>query len=278
MTDQTSLRPILDHIVILVAYHDLQELPSRLKDSLTIIDGGSHADGRTLNKLVIFPDGTYIELIAFQDGLDPERRKEHRWGSLDEGAIIDWAHTLPHESDFSVIQKRLGETSSGITYRDPVKGGRIRPDGTELKWAVASAQDTSDKPLHPGSAPFWCLDRTPRNLRVPYSKDDQSGAPSYTEHPSGARGVSQVTVSVPEQHLPALSQVYDAIHGPATTPDGENKSWQFLVHSGAKEGKQAISLRGSKAQRPHIDLALLGDERSPRSIEVLPGLTLGFGN
>ncbi|KAF4998314.1 hypothetical protein FDECE_11831 [Fusarium decemcellulare] len=270
----TALKPILDHIVILVSYQTLQELPKRLEGALTVIDGGTHADGRTLNKLILFSDGVYIELIAFQDGLDPEKRKTHRWGELEEDTIIDWAHTLPDEKDFSVIQQRVKDATSGATYRDPVAGGRIRPDGVELKWSVASAQDASGNPLPPGTAPFWCLDRTPRHLRVPYR--GESSAASYTKHPSGAIGVSRVAVSVPESDLGVIAGVYDGIHGPAAETSPGNKAWSYVVHSGSTQGKHQLSLSPSQDQKRHIHITFVGDKDSPQSIDVLPGVTFGF--
>ncbi|KAL6364479.1 hypothetical protein LRP88_01880 [Fusarium phalaenopsidis] len=272
MADSISVRPILDHIVILISYETLQELPKRLEGALTVIDGGTHADGRTLNKLILFSDGVYIELIAFQQNLDPERRKSHRWGELEEGTVIDWAHTLSDEKDFVVIQKRVKDATSGATYRDPVAGGRIRPDGVELKWSVASAQDASGNPLHPGTAPFWCLDRTPRHLRVPYQGDQ--GA-SSTKHPSGALGVSQVSVTVSESELDVIAGVYNGIHGPASDTSANGKAWSYVVHSGSTQGKHQLALGKSAAQKRHINITLLGDKNSPSTIEVLPGLTFG---
>ncbi|KAF4951565.1 hypothetical protein FGADI_7340 [Fusarium gaditjirri] len=260
-----------DHIVILVSYQTLQELPKRLESVLTVIDGGAHADGRTVNKLIEFSDGVYIELIAFQDDLDPEKRKTHRWGELEENTLVDWAYTLRNGNDFGVIRQRVSEATSEIFYNLPVAGGRIRPDGVELKWSVASAYATSGKAVHPGKAPFWCLDDTPRHLRVPYKKEDGSD-PSYTKHPSGAIGVSGVSISVPEEEHHVITRVYDGIHG-STTEEG---TWPFVVHSGSTKGKQEIALKISQDQERHIHLTLLGDENSPESIEILPGLKFSF--
>ncbi|KAL5590449.1 hypothetical protein FOBRF1_014006 [Fusarium oxysporum] len=272
MTLNNSIRPILDHIVILVSFQTLQDLPKRLENVLTVIDGGAHADGRTVNKLIEFSDGVYIELITFQDGLDPEKRKTHRWGELEENTLVDWAYTLSDEKDFSVIQQRVKEANTDIIYHDPVPGGRIRPDGVELKWSVASAYTTPGKAVHPGKAPFWCLDRTPRHLRVPYKKDDGSD-PSYTKHPSGAIGVSGVSISVPKEERDVLAGVYDGIHGSTTNGEG---TWPFVVHSGSTKGKQEITLESSQDQERHIHLTLLGDKGSPESIEILPGLKFSF--
>ncbi|SPJ74203.1 uncharacterized protein FTOL_03933 [Fusarium torulosum] len=271
MTETSNLRPILDHIVILVSYQTLQDLPKRLENVLTVIDGGTHADGRTVNKLIEFSDGVYIELIAFQDGLDPEKRKTHRWGEQEENTVIDWAYTLPREKDFGVIQQRVKESNSEVVYHDPVSGGRIRPDGVELKWSVASAYTTPGEALHPGTAPFWCLDRTPRHLRVPYEDEDGS-SPSYTKHPSGAVGVSGVSISVPEAEWETIGRVYDGIHG-SSTKEG---AWSFVVHSGSTEGKHQITLGSSQDQQRQIHLSLLGDEDSPSSIDILPGLKFSF--
>lgn len=51
---------------------------SYVQQALTDIAGGKHADGKTENKLILFRDGTYLELIAFVND-DPEKRKGHWW-------------------------------------------------------------------------------------------------------------------------------------------------------------------------------------------------------
>ncbi|SPO07023.1 uncharacterized protein DNG_09717 [Cephalotrichum gorgonifer] len=279
MASQPSVLPILDHIVILVSYQTLEELPKLLEESLTVIEGGSHADGRTLNQLIIFPDGVYVELIAFQEDLDPERRKEHRWGSLAEGGIIDWAYTLTDADDFTAIQRRVAEANAetGVTYQDPIPGGRLRPDGVELKWAVSSAQDASLKSLWPGTAPFWCLDRTPRHLRVPYRDEATGGAPAYTTHPSGATGVSRVSVSVPEEEFSLADKIYEGVHGPPVESGPAKKVWPWAVHAGSSEGRQQVTLSAAAAgQERRITITLVGKPDSPSSIQVLPGLTFDF--
>ena len=228
-----TLVPALDHIVLLVPHHVLVSLPAWLTDALHVLDGGRHADGATENKLVVFPDGVYIELIAFvPSAADPAQRARHRWGRLAEGRIIDFALTLLEPSDsgsgaeehppapeeaFSRVQDRVRASGTGITYGDPQAGGRVRPDGVELRWAVASARVEEDEgeggggktaPLGPGNLPFWCLDRTPRGLRVPHLDREN------VDHPSGAVGVAGVTVAVRgRDHIQRLRKVYDAITG-----------------------------------------------------------------
>ena len=264
--------------MILVSHQVLQGLPQRLENSLAVIEGGAHADGLTVNKLIILPDGTYIELIAFREDVDPERRQKHKWGSLEEGQISDWAYTLAEEGGFAQVQARVKEASaaSGITYQDPIPGGRLRPDGVELKWAVSSAQDASLSPLWPGTAPFWCLDRTPRHLRVPYRDEAAGAAPAYTQHPSGAQGVSRVSVSVPEKEFSDTSQVFEGVHGPAVEDGPARKVWPWVSHAGSDRGKQQVVLTTTSGQERRISLTLVGNQDSPRGVEVLPGLTFDF--
>jgi Glyoxalase-like domain len=215
--------PLLDHIVILVSHQVLNDLPDWLTRELTILTGGEHADGLTENKLVIFEDGSYIELIAFVDGVDPERRQENPWGRKLEGTIIDWAHTLSDVSAFSSVQERVRRAKVGVIYSDPIPGGRVRPDGTELKWAVAAPKadgsSTSPKSVERGEMPFWCLDRTPRRLRVPHE------VTSNIIHPCGAIGVASITVSVAglEQFV-ALKQAYNAIYDIITPATGRGEA------------------------------------------------------
>ncbi|OCL03243.1 hypothetical protein AOQ84DRAFT_392409, partial [Glonium stellatum] len=76
--------PQLDHIVILLPHADLLNPPAWLTKHFTISPGGRHADNRTENKLILFQDGSYIELIAFIDD-DPARRAGHWWGDASPG-------------------------------------------------------------------------------------------------------------------------------------------------------------------------------------------------
>lgn len=201
-----SPTPLLDHIVILVPHAFLASPPSWLAEAFTLYPGGKHADGATENLLVFLADGSYLELIAFvDDDVGRGGRAGHRWGGQKEGTVIDWALTLlspESEKDttggldaisaaFKDIQRRVRGVGDGIEYRDLVRGGRDRPDGEVLKWATSAAADAAGRPLEPGVLPFWCLDETPRELRVPY-KDGR-----LAEHASGAAGVAVLQVAPP---------------------------------------------------------------------------------
>ncbi len=162
----------LDHVVILVA-----DLGAAIRDyaalGFTVQPGGTHADGATHNALVVFGDGSYLELIAF---LQPDA--PHRWGAWarrgHEG-FIDFA-LLP-DSVPRVVEAARGR---GLAYEGPIAGGRLRPDGQRLEWQIGTPP-TPD-------LPFLCGDLTPRALRVPEG--------DVRVHPNGVRGVAAVTVAV----------------------------------------------------------------------------------
>ncbi|PTB66179.1 hypothetical protein BBK36DRAFT_1159232 [Trichoderma citrinoviride] len=266
--NSNSPQPTLDHIVILVSASDLLQLPDRLKDFFVVSPGGTHAGGETFNKLILFEDGVYIELIAFTEGISPEQRAKHRWGRQRENTIVDWAYTLPHESDFPAVQQRVKDADAGFIYRDPVAGGRTRPDGVVLKWAIGAPEDADGHAPEPGFLPFWCLDRTPRSNRVPYEEDK-----ARTQHPSGARGVSRLRLNVPEEQLSALKKVHDAIHNVGSAVRGEDE-WRFSVPSSSAKARHTLALASEIG--PKIKLAFQGSVGSPSFLELLPGIVVKF--
>ena len=193
----------LDHIVILVSPSVLADLPAWLTSSFTVLDGGRHSNAITENKLILFQDGVYIELIAFVQGTSPGKRASTRWGKRNEGEAVDFALTLLqskragdgpfHLEDVfcSIIQDRVRESQTALEYSDPVAGGRVTPDGTELRWAISGPAWTTTSQSVEGELPFWCLDRTPRDLRVPFRS-----RPDVTNHACGAIGVRAVEMSI----------------------------------------------------------------------------------
>ncbi|KOS21700.1 Lovastatin nonaketide synthase [Escovopsis weberi] len=278
MVAESSTQPVLDHIVVLVSHATLLAIPERLKDHLVVSPGGEHAGGLTSNKLILFPDGVYIELIAFRDGIDPDARGKHRWGRSTENTVVDWAYTLAREEDFSAVQQRVRDAAAGVDYADPVPGGRTRPDGTVLRWSIGAARDAHGREIGPGSLPFWCLDRTPRDLRVPYENN-----PGATGHPSGVRGVSRLRVSglQEREEVDACGKVLDAIHQAASA----ERVWRFSVPAGsgtsaASAGERhtvsvcAASGEDKARVRIRIVLTLSGTESSPSRIELVPGLVV----
>jgi hypothetical protein len=271
----SNLQPILDHIVILVPSQVLENLPAWLVNHLAVLPGGQHADGLTKNKLIIFEDGVYIELIAFVDGIDPEKRNGHRWGCRSEGQIVDWAFTLvpqgpaDPEEQFPAIQARVRDAHAGFIYSDLVPGGRTTPDGIKLRWAVSAPQSANNddgSTLEGGELPFWCLDRTPRRLRVPFDN------PKNVQHPCGAVGLGAVEVLVKgASKANDLHKVYDAVcEDPArmvaVAPAASGYSWKLRAPAqrGTAEAKlvvrswddEAVNARDAASEDVHVNISL----------------------
>ncbi len=179
----------LDHLVILVPH--LEDAITDYRHlGFTVQPGGTHADGATHNALVVFADGSYLELIAF---LQPQ--PGHRWG----GHAARGHHGFV---DFALLPGSVGAVvadaaSRGLAYQGPVDGGRLRPDGERLAWQIG-APPTPD-------LPFLCGDVTARALRVPEG--------SGRQHPNGVTGVACLTVAVSD--LDASLARYAALLGQA---------------------------------------------------------------
>ncbi|KAI1139414.1 glyoxalase-like domain-containing protein [Hypoxylon sp. FL0543] len=258
--------PLVDHIVILIPHSFLSAPPSWFADLFHFYPGGRHADGLTENTLVLLADGSYLEFIAFVPGVDPQKRAAHQWGAKKEGTVVDWAVTLPsspedadenlagetkelrQENAFREVQEKVREAKTGIVYGDLRRGGRTRPDGEVLRWAVAFPKNAHDGgAVEPGTVPFWCLDVTPRHLRVPY------GQPGVTKHPTGAVGVAKIEV-LPEiqKTVESARGVYDVLLEKKSTEiggswklgslAGENVHPGGIVHVGPSNGPSRVEI------------------------------------
>lgn len=212
----------IDHIIILLPYSQLVSPPSWVTDNFTISPGGVHSDGRTENRLVLFQDGTYIELIAFIND-DPALREGHRLGHKQFG-IVDFALTTPTDpggndsatTHYNALSKRIAAATTpaaalGIQYLEPIAGGRKKPDGTEIQWKITVPTLVSQlvkgtvAPSVTGAVPFICHDVTPRSLRV------DSSNKQATTHPSAVKGIAQLSVIVPPQELESYLDLYSLI-------------------------------------------------------------------
>jgi hypothetical protein len=156
----------LDHVV-LVARDLNTAIADHRRRGFTVTPGGEHADGVTHNALIPFADGSYLELVVFRD---LGRALTHRWWRIaaDGGGLADFALL---SDDLAADSSALAE----LVKTPPKDGGRIRPDGIELKWRTAVLK----APL-----PFLIEDITVRELRVP------GGAAA--EHANGAKGIASV--------------------------------------------------------------------------------------
>ncbi|KAH7018228.1 uncharacterized protein B0I36DRAFT_435580 [Microdochium trichocladiopsis] len=157
-------------------------------------------------------------------------------------------HRRHHQPDDEGQQPGGGGGGGGqvVVYGDLIPGGRTRPDGVKLEWATvpavrldpssssssspspsekeatpvdrrggAAAAEAEGEQVHPGQAPFWCVDETPRELRVPY-------AHAGTEHANtGAVGVASVQVTpAPGVSAGDLGRLYDEVFARGDGEDG----------------------------------------------------------
>src|SRR4029077_7639969 len=139
----------LDHVV-LVARDLNSAIADHRRRGFTVTPGGEHADGATHNALITFVDGSYLEIVAFRD---MARARTDRWCKIaaDGGGLADFALL---SDDLAADAAALAD----LVKTPPKDGGRIRPDGIELKWRTAVLR----APL-----PFVIEDTTARDLRVP---------------------------------------------------------------------------------------------------------------
>ena len=70
---------------------------------------------------------------------------------------IDWALL-----DLQPAEKPIEEAVEGSVYAAGQEGGRVKPDGDELRWRVTFPNVEHGR----GGVPFFCKDLTPRKRRV----------------------------------------------------------------------------------------------------------------
>ncbi|KIW96374.1 uncharacterized protein Z519_03443 [Cladophialophora bantiana CBS 173.52] len=277
MTGETISSYSFDHVILLLDTPDFENLPSWLSDNFTVIEGGTHAGGSSRNKLIIFPDGTYIELINWIT----EPKEFFDWAPKSPG-LIDFALTTPSSAQdtFDEVTRRLesklqppslAQTSStegvsesnpgagdgglGVRYRPPLFGGRKRKDGQDVQWHVTKpllddSAENVPKPLEKYfptgrlDTPFFCHDVTDRNLRVPYSEKEISET-----HPCGARGILSVEVLVPEEKIDSYIRLYTSVLGMKPKVQGGYRyspitSVSFLLSTPNPDEKAMRRLKG----------------------------------
>jgi catechol 2,3-dioxygenase-like lactoylglutathione lyase family enzyme len=182
----------MDHVVIAVA-----DLARAVEDyralGFTVAIGGRHPGRTSHNALVVFEDGAYLELIAWH-APGPDERWYNVHARHGDG-LMDFA-LVPEDVPRAVAEAK----DRGLVLDGPIDGGRVRPDGQQVKWQTGR-QATFD-------LPFLCGDVTPRDLRVP--------AGEGRRHGNGALGVARVAVAVWD--LKATLDRYRALLG---VPPGE---------------------------------------------------------
>ncbi|KAF2737034.1 hypothetical protein EJ04DRAFT_574887 [Polyplosphaeria fusca] len=201
--------PSLDHLILFVPL-DLSThtplIPPSLQQTFTLTPGGTHADGLTANTLILLADGCYIELISFlPQPASSDAIAKHWWGpDASRKGWADWCLTT--RSTAALNWERVGGEERGL-YARPIEGGRKRPDGVEVRWAVTFPEGEDGGQTVRSRAPFFCHDVTEREVRVPMEGD-------RIRHPGRVLGVLSLTVLVgTEEDLAALAGVYAEVFG-----------------------------------------------------------------
>jgi len=184
----------IDHIVISV--HDVYAaIETYHKLGFTAFYGGKHASGLTQNGLVVFDDGSYLELIGL---VEP---------ATQEGEFYDLLRTDGSEgyTGFALLSDQLEADSAriqagGVHTSEIKPGSRTRSDGAVIEWKMCS--------LDNGRNPFVIMDQTARLLRVPAEG-------SNIQHSNTALGIAEVHILVAD--LDTVIPRYTAISGASPT-------------------------------------------------------------
>jgi hypothetical protein len=136
--------------------------------------GGPHANGATEMALAAFPDGSYLELIAWKGNPDPD----HYWAKQMTGNAGPTAWAV-RSDDVSAEAARL--KASGVNVSPPTRSGRTRPDGFRLEWETARVGSEPNGTFFP----FLIRDLTPREART--------GKPILNQ---SLTGIKQVVIAV----------------------------------------------------------------------------------
>ena len=126
-----------------------------------MVPGGDHMEGGTANALVVFADGTYLELIHFVAPPAPDN--PHPWAQRKPGWVdLAFLGNAGTPSVAKTINDRAQAEGSPVQFVGEMPGGRTLEDGTVLKWLISGAIGEGVR----GKLPFFCGDITPREWRV----------------------------------------------------------------------------------------------------------------
>jgi hypothetical protein len=139
----------VDHAVILV--HCSKQKARSFYESCGFIvsEGGTHAGGLTSNLLIIFRDGSYVELLFFSE---PPSVDKHNRTAIERRFAPRWRPPPPFSLliDFAVRGEPSLASSSLVAAEPGQRGG--------ASWRMWFPED---------NGPFFIEDVTDRALRVP---------------------------------------------------------------------------------------------------------------
>ncbi|SOE80623.1 Glyoxalase-like domain-containing protein [Caballeronia arationis] len=162
----------IDHVV--VAVRNLADASRNYRAlGFNVVAGGAHGHAPTRNALIVFLDGSFIELIEWS-AHSPSDRWQHILEADGEG-LVDFAVST---QDLAGLLVRA--QSHTIQMAGPIDGSRRTVDGFDLRWRVGWPASRE--------LPFACCDMTPRAARVPDG--------DIRLHPNGVTGIDAIWVAV----------------------------------------------------------------------------------
>lgn len=215
----------LDHVIIGV--HDLtQAIEDYARLGFTVIPGGTHSNGATWNALIIFRDGSYLELLAPTGNVPRGDSSDFSFLIQEDEGISGFALYADHLSHEVDAMRRRGVSLGSIKT-----GGRRRADGIELRWQTSSPVS--------GFSPFLLQDISPRNLRVP---DD---AASIT-HANTVTGIAGLVLGMENADISNAITYYTMLTGITAVTD-------YQVYGYVKLNDLVISVRPPRLERKYPD-------------------------
>ncbi|PWY86934.1 hypothetical protein BO70DRAFT_214020 [Aspergillus heteromorphus CBS 117.55] len=256
----SSQQVFLDHLLLQFSTVQFETPSAWLTDRFTIVEGGTHAGGLSRNKLIIFADGTYLELLNWI-------KRPDNWRDRPGDFALTTLKPITAEDNRDRIVRALDsisdEGSLGITYSQPIEGGRKTLQGDNVRWKILKAiytdtMSAAPERYHPRGrtdAPFFCHDVTDRIFRVPYN------LPSVVNHPSGATGISGIEVLVPKNKLQSYITLYTGIVGSSpqlSETNGESRAEFELRAPGSLDSRGIIRIRAAKSEEDERYLQVKG--------------------
>ncbi len=169
----------LDHVI--VAVKDLAVAAARLErdHGLSSVAGGHHRGLGTGNRIVPLGN-SYVELMAVVDEEEAEGSALAAWVRATSADGDRLGALCLRTDDAEAAARRLGTSALDM--------GRVKPDGTELRWKLAGLHQTLADP------------RLPFFIQWFAAPAEQPGA-TPIEHASGARGIEWVEIACDERTL-----------------------------------------------------------------------------
>ncbi len=241
-----------DHLVVKVA-----SLERAIQDfraaGFAVAPGGSH--GLTENALIVFKDGTYIELLAVQNKLKSKlMRLASAVGLLSFQAsrrsdiysrLIPWIGARVGPIDWcvrvtSLEQIRRAWEKQGVACLDSQSFHRALPDGRSAKWLLGGGKDSE--------LPFLLEDISERTIRVPDSS---------TDHANGATGIRRLIIN-PKNHFGLYRRLQTVFASQISETEGKvnlslgSSIVQFCQSSDASE-RFAVEISVADADTTKLD-------------------------